>query len=146
MKPDVDFVLRVGGQTLLTQVMPQIEGSHFQGATFLISVLLQAAAQEYERGADRRMKDIQEMRGLLTQALPMLQGQPLQPAVQSVLAQRECSLLISELDRVHSALSAVLIQMQAWLEERSDAPALALEAAVLDHLVASAQRAELKMA
>lgn len=145
MKPDVDFVLRLGGNTLLTQILPALESSHFQGATYLISILLDFAAQEYERGAEVRVRDNDGMRMLFAEAAGKVNDPEMIEKLIAAAGTRESSLRISELDRVNDLMKELFIQLQTLIEDMPGAWARDFEGRMLGHLVDRANWHELKL-
>src|SRR6185503_15659790 len=64
MKPEADQVLNMSAMQLLTQILPQLPAGYAQGTASLIAVLSMMAAQEYERGADIRAAENNDVRTL----------------------------------------------------------------------------------
>lgn len=144
MKPEIDFVLREGGNTLLNQIVPLIDDTHFQGSAYLISVMLEFAAQEYERGAEVRMRDNEAMRALFAEAAGKINDAELVDKLIAAVGTRELSLRISELDRVNDLLKDVFIQLHALIEDTPGEWARDFEERLLSHLVDRANWRELK--
>ena len=73
MKPEADQVLNVSAMQLLTQILPQLPPGYAQGTASLLAVLSVMAAQEYERGAEIRSAENEDMRALFRDLAPLLE-------------------------------------------------------------------------
>jgi len=140
MIPEVDVVLKTGGNTLLTQIMPVIDNSHFAGSTYLLSMMLNFAAQEYERGAEIRAADNAEMRAIFREYADRVTDEKLAGDLKAAAQGREGSLLISALNRSNDILKALLIALHEHVEQRQDDWAEACNGRILAHLLDSAMR------
>lgn len=140
MRPTVDFVLQEGKQTLLTQILPAIESSHFQGSTYVIGILLAYAALEYERGADVRVTDNAELRALFLAAAERVGDAALATRLRQAAAIREASLRMSELDRVNDLLKSRFIELHEYVETCGEDWAGDFERRMLDFLASSLAR------
>lgn len=145
MKPEVDVVLNTGGRTLLTQIMPALDNSHFAGSTYILSMLLNFAAQEFERGAENRVKDNAEMRAIFDEAAAHVADPVLAAKLAQAARGAESSLLISELNRANDALKELLIALHRQVEQCAEPWAKACEGRILGHLLHSALRHQLAL-
>ncbi len=140
MRPTVDFVLQEGKQTLLTQILPAIESSHYQGSIHVIGILLSYAALEYERGADIRVTDNAELRALFLDAADRVDDATLATRLKQAASIREASLRMSELDRVNDLLKCQFIELHEHVEACSADWARDFERRLLDFLASSLAR------
>src|ERR1700733_800691 len=64
MKPEVDQILSVSAGQLLAGAVPLLPNSYAQGATSVTAFLMLFSAQEYERGAEIRVRENSDMRAV----------------------------------------------------------------------------------
>jgi len=115
---DIAMILDRIGKTLAIDVSPRLDG-HYAGGHVVLSGLMAIMAGEVFDGAvDRMLHEISDMRTLLTDG-------GVEPG-----DTRGTSMKISALQIVHDRLSALLIDMQAGLEEKDDAASRALNARI----------------
>lgn len=145
MKPEVDVVLKTGGRTLLTQIMPAIDDSHFAGSTYVLSMLMNFAAQEYERGADVRVTDNAEMRAIFRDAADHVGDATLKNELVNAAGGTDVSLVISALNRSNDVLKEMLIRLHEHVEQRSDEWAVICNGHILSHLLKTATRRRLSL-
>ena len=57
MKPDVDLTLQTIAASLMTEIAPKISDDYTQRNSMLTAMLLQIAAEEWDRAAARRVEE-----------------------------------------------------------------------------------------
>ena len=106
-----DLAIRIA-----SHVLPDITTPYGQADAGLISGLLMALAQDYERAAYNRVTDIDEIKQLFKGALPSLQEHPDQLDMAAFTNATPDSLLLSDLDRYHAGGFELLIKLHSWAE------------------------------
>jgi hypothetical protein len=144
MSPEVDQILNLSAGQLLAGTVPLLPNSYAQGSTSLVAFLMFFAAREYERGADIRARDNADMRALFGELSPLVSDNALKTKLEQAASSSDPSLAISALDRSNAELRKLLIALQTYVEDRSDAAACAAEKRIWEVLRASAERRFLK--
>jgi hypothetical protein len=144
MTPEADQILRMSAGQLMAGVIPQLPNSYAQGSTALLSFLMLFAAEEYERGAEIRATDNAEMRATFGALAPLVHDAKLKALLEDAASSTDASLLISALDKSNAHLRALLIELQAHLEELPGDAARGGEKRIWGILKASATRRLLK--
>lgn len=145
MNPEVDVVLMTGGKTLLAQIMPAIGDSHLAGSTYVLGMLLNFAAQEYERGAEVRVADNTKMREIFRAAAAHVSDVALRGELREAAGGGEESLLISTLNQSNDRLKSLLIRLHEYVEQRQDDWAKSCNGEILSHLLKMATRRRLAL-
>lgn len=145
MKPDLPIVMRGFFGTMLTEIAPRLNAEYSTGSISIMSMMLYLTAQEYERAAEVRVTDNAEMRALFADAARLVQDKSLKARLEEAAGTKDRSLVVSALDENHAALSALLIELQAHVEESTAPWAAGLEARIWDHLLASTERRRLHL-
>ncbi len=146
MKPDVPVVLGKIGEALLRQIGPEIRADYAQRSALIATLLLQSAAEEWERGEARRVEENGALRGLFLDALPAVEDAGLRARLAAAAAERDEDLHLSALDRANDALRALLIELHAHAEELEGGAARDVEAAIWRELRRSTERRALSIA
>ncbi len=94
---------------LATKVAPNTTETFYAADAGLIAQLMLTLAQEYERGVETRMNDIDEMRTLLRSAPPS-------DDIDAFLALAPISLALADVNAVHDTGTRLLIDVHAWAE------------------------------
>ncbi|MCE9650754.1 MAG: hypothetical protein K8R18_14125 [Parvibaculum sp.] len=145
MKPDIPDVLNGFTFTLLTEILPNLGAEYSMGNTAIMSQSLAVIANEFERGAEIRFRENEEMRALFAEAARVVDDKALAARLSEAAAGRDASLLISVLDAANGQLKTLLIELHAAVEVSKAAWAPALDAKIWDHLVAAAERRKLTL-
>ncbi|RME95362.1 MAG: hypothetical protein D6773_18470 [Alphaproteobacteria bacterium] len=119
MRPEADAGLGYIAQRLLTHVAPAVGNDFEVSDVTMIAGLLAAIAQEYDRAAEIRCQDIEEMRGLFIDAAEALGHSELGQRLRKLTARQPESLRIGAINAVHDAFSNALIELHARIEEES---------------------------
>ena len=98
MKPEADQILYRSAEQLQLEIAPQLRTGYAQGTVSLVAVLNIMAAQEYERGAEIRKLENDDMRALFRQLAPFAADAELRTRLEAAAATRDASLAISALD------------------------------------------------
>lgn len=143
MKPEVDLVMQGLALTLLTEVIPDLHAEYSLGDAAVMCAMMLAAAQEYDRAADIRAKENAEMRTLFAEAAGMVDDAGLRNRLKEASETRDGSLRVSSLNEANDRLKALLIELQAHVEESQAGWASLLEKRIWAHLVEAAGRRKL---
>jgi hypothetical protein len=146
VKPDVPVVLQKISQALLGQIGPEIRADYAQRSALIATLLLQSAAEEWERAAARRVEENGTLRGLFRDALPAVEDAGLRERLAASAAEGDPDLHLSALDRANDALRGLLIELQAHVEELENGAARDVEAAIWRELRRSTERRALSVA
>jgi len=145
MKPDVPVVMAGFLGALAVEIAPNLGGEYSAGNATTMGLALYFAGQEFERAAEVRVRENEEMRALFGSAVS--DGVELDDALRERLLEasggKDESLAISALDASNAALKTLLIELQATLESSDSRAAARIEERVWDHLVQSAERRRL---
>lgn len=145
MKPDVPVVLGRIGQALLAQIGPEIRADYLQRSALVATLVLQCAAEEWERGAARRVEENRALRALFRDSLEAVADPSLRAELEAASAGSDDDLRLSCLDRSNDALRALLIALHAHVEEQPGEAARRAEAAIWQELSRSTERRALSV-
>ena len=140
MKPALTAVLGALSARVFTEIMPSLPAGYRQSDALIVALLLAGAAEEHERAADVRNADVEGLRGVLARAVSALPAGALRDAVASAADMRPASLRISDLDACGDKLSAVLIELHAYVEGCDESWAREIERDIWVALRAASQR------
>jgi hypothetical protein len=140
MKPDVAVVMQGFFGTLLMDIAPNLNAEYSVGNTSIMGLSLFVAAEEYERAAEVRVRENEEMRALFAEAAKVVADKGLAARLLEASKGKDTSLRISALNETNAALATLLIELQVALENAKGAAVSALDGKVWDYLVAAAER------
>lgn len=140
MKPDPDVVLGYLAGLMVQTVAPQVQPQYLAGTIGMSGMLLGMAAQEWDRAADRLVRENRAIRALFRQAETV----PLEPLLaqelRALAGGDDDDLRVSALEGANTALRAALIRLHAAVEDRAEPAALALADAIWAELSQSTRR------
>lgn len=145
MKPDIPDVLNGFAMTLLADILPNLGAEYSMGNTVVMCQSLAVIANEFERGAEIRFRENEEMRALFAEAARVIDDKALAARLTEAAAGRDASLLVSTLDKMNGQLKTLLIELQTIVEDSRAPWAAALDAKIWDHIVAAAERRKLTL-
>jgi FKBP-type peptidyl-prolyl cis-trans isomerase (trigger factor) len=146
MKPDVDLMLQLIAASLMTEIGPKISDDYTMRNSMLAAMLLQIAAEEWDRAAERRVEENRTMRRLFAEAAPEVDSEDLRARLEAASREEEQSLRISELNRSNDGLRKLLIELHAHVEELDTEAARRIEAAIWQELRVSTERRAVSVA
>jgi FKBP-type peptidyl-prolyl cis-trans isomerase (trigger factor) len=146
MKPDVDLMLQLIAASLMTEIGPKISDDYTMRNSMLAAMLLQIAAEEWDRAAERRVEENRTMRRLFAEAAPEVDSEDLRARLEAASREEEQSLRISELNRSNDGLRKLLIELHAHVEELDTEAARRIEAAIWQELRVSTERRAVSLA
>jgi hypothetical protein len=115
--PKADEALGFLSQGLMTTLFAEPHSMYTISEVSLVTLLLNAIAQEYNNGAEVRVRDIEEMQQLFKNAESKVSDSELVRRLAANLSERPASLEISELNDIHDRCSLLLIDLHAYVEE-----------------------------
>jgi hypothetical protein len=122
MSPEVPTILQLSLQRLMGGVSEH--GAAFaQGQMGLIGMMLTLSAKEYERGADIRHSENQDMRALFGALAPGVADAALKAKLSEAAKSKDESLRISVLNANNYALRRLLTEAQIYAEDHGAAEA-----------------------
>jgi len=104
---------------IATHVLPDMTTAYGQADAGLISGLLMALAQDFERAAFNRMADIEEIQQLFKVATANSSYLQNTQALQAFTADTPASLHLQDLDQLHARGFEMLIDLHAWAENNN---------------------------
>jgi hypothetical protein len=140
MKPVLSAVLGALSARVFGEMMPVLPAGYRQSDALIVALLLAGAAEEHERAADVRHTTVEEFRAVFARASEALPAGPLRDAVSAAADTTPASLRISDLDACGDKLSAVLIELHAYVEERGEQWAREIERDIWATLRADSRR------
>ena len=116
MSPEIPTILQFSLQRLMGGITEN--GAAFAaGQMGLIGMMMNLSAKEYERGADIRHSENNDMRALFGELAPTVNDPALRAELQTAAAAKDESLRISALNENNYALRRLLTRLQIFAEE-----------------------------
>ena len=146
MKPDVDRVLQLLSEPLMFDLAPKLQDGYAQSTAQITAMLLTAATEEWDRGAQRRFDENAAIRALFREALGVVGRPALRSDLEASLKPSDANIRISALERENNELRRVLIQLHAHVEELEGEAARSLEDGIWAELLESTVRRKISIA
>ena len=116
MNPEIPTILQFSLQRLMGGITEN--GAAFAaGQMGLIGMMMNLSAKEYERGADIRHTENNDLRALFGELAPSVGDAGLKAELQAAAAGKDESLRITALNANNYALRRLLTRLQIWAEE-----------------------------
>lgn len=145
MTPDVDTALRALAATLMTEIAPDLKTDYRQSSTNVLAVTAMFMADEYDRAAEVRTWENDEMRRLFDVCAPLVEDAALREQFAAEAQSKDDSLRISALNEANARLKRRLIELQAALEESDSVVARDARRRIWAFLRESADRRALRI-
>ncbi|HMT44217.1 MAG TPA: hypothetical protein PKA59_06660 [Chakrabartia sp.] len=145
MKPDISLVLQDHATRLAESIVPKLSGFEANGAA-MMSAMLVMIAEEWERGAARRVEENAAIRAIFSQASPLVTDPALSTRIKALSVGRDDDLHISVLDTVNAELRTELTALHAYVEGLDSDAARGVNDAIWAELSASVKRRALSSA
>jgi hypothetical protein len=145
MKPEVDQILGLSAGQLLGGIAPLLPDGYAQGAVSLIAFMMILSAQEYERGAEIRAAENNDLRELFKSLAARVDDTELKAKLEAAAATTDSSLKISALDAANCELRRLLISLHLYVEQQKDEDWRAAEKRIWQLLRVMADRRALKL-
>jgi hypothetical protein len=120
MIPRHSHALRDIAIKLAMSIAPETTTSYAAANAGMISMLLQCLAQDFDRAADTRMRDIGEMKTLFERALAARPDTALASRLRAYLPRQPKSFTLTDLDALHAEGQRMLIELHAWVESTAN--------------------------
>ena len=108
--------LRDLAMRIATHILPDVTTAYGQADAGLISGLLMALAQDFERAAFNRMTDIEETQQIFKVATANHPNVPRNQEMEDFAGKAPASLHLQDLDQLHGLGFQLLIDLHAWAE------------------------------
>lgn len=117
MIPRIEGAMDLIIQKLRTSLASQLSTPYDLSDLSLITGLLNALNQELNKGAEVRVRDIEQMKEIFSDAVDYLPAGVLKDSVQDVITLEATSLVLKDLNDLHDECTKVLIELHAWVED-----------------------------
>jgi len=145
VKPEVPVALQKLSLSLLLEIGPAIGVEYVQRGAGISAMMLQMAAEEWDRAAARRVEENAALRALFREAAA-LAGAALGARLREAAAGEDRDLRVSALEASNQALRALLVELHAHVETLDSPEARRLEEAIWTELRRSTERRALPLA
>lgn len=146
MKPEVPLALQKLAGSLLLEVAPAVGADYLQRNTGVSAIMLQMAAEEWERAAARRVEENEALRALFRDSARVVADAQLGRRLTEAAGTRDPDLRVSTLEAGNAALRALLVELHAHVEGLDGAAARRVEDAIWAELRRSTERRALALA
>ena len=143
MKPDENLVLADFAQRFAGVIAPQVQPGYLASAIAMSGAILGMIAEDWDRGASRRVEENRAIRGLFRQAGGLALDTGLAARLKMLAETNDDDLRLSALEAGNEAARAALIELHAAVEAMDGAAAKALNDAIWTELAASTARRKL---
>ena len=130
----------------MMRVIPAISPTYHQGTVGMVATLLVIAADEWDRGASRRLEENQAMRNLFSKAAPIVSDKSLADRLTQLAKTTDIDYRVSALETNNCTLRAALIELHTQIESQSGNEAREIETAVWKEIATSTERRRLSTA
>jgi hypothetical protein len=146
MRPEITRVFQTFAMDLMMRVLPEIGPAYHQGTIGMMATMLLIAADEWDRGASRRVEENARLRELFGAAAPVLEDAALRDRIARLAATRDDDLRISALEQNNCTLRAALVDLHAHVEALQGDAARRIEDEIWRELAKSTERRMLSTA
>jgi hypothetical protein len=140
VKPDVPVALQKLSMTFLTEIAPAVGVDYLQRNTAIAAIMLQMAADEFDRAAARLVEENGALRTLFGNASPGVTDVAIRERLEQASRGTDPDLRITALASTNRDLRALLIALHAHVEERDDSVAKRIDQAIWGELRRSTER------
>lgn len=138
MRPEFDTVINSAVGTFMAEVLPHVGVDYAASNAGVICLMLLMAGEEYDRAADVRYRENNEMRALFADAADAITDNELAERLRDAAASSDESLRISALNAANDDLRRLLIDLHACVEEEEGDGARKIDRGIWDFLRRSA--------
>ncbi|HEY4125719.1 MAG TPA: hypothetical protein VGM36_13960 [Rhizomicrobium sp.] len=117
MKPEIDQILNLSAMKIIGEFAPAMAAQYEQGMAQVVAGLMLMSAQEYDRAADIRVAENQDMRVLFAELASQISDAGLRGELEAAAETREGSLRISALNAANETLRRLLIRLHAQFDD-----------------------------
>jgi hypothetical protein len=140
MKPDADHLLRMLAGRLLMHVTPEVATEYTRSNVGLISLLMMAAAEDFDRAAARLIEENGQMRRIFSDAAAVVSDSDLRQRLEEAAVKTDEDFRVSALESANQPMRALLIDLHAHIEGLEGQDAKRIDNAIWTELAASAKR------
>jgi len=105
---------------LALSIAPQTQSAYAASNAGMIAMLMNCLAQEFDRGAQVRSEDLDDLTALFSD-LPATLDTQLVADIAAFLSSQPASLRIEDLSARHACAMSLLIRLHVWVEAHHDA-------------------------
>ncbi len=130
----------------MMRVIPAISPTYHQGTVGMVATLLVIAADEWDRGASRRLEENQAIRALFRKAAPVVSDKSLAKKLTQMANTTDTDYRVTALENNNCTLRAALIELHTQIESQSGNEAREVENAIWKEIATSTERRRLSTA
>jgi hypothetical protein len=145
MRPQGDYILNTVATNLATKYLPKVTSDNERAELALMSFLMGAVSEEFDRAAHRRIEENLALRKLFSQSLPAVRDDSLKARLETAIKKEETDWRISSLDQSNGELVNLLIDLHAHIETLDDEKSREVEKFIWQELKDYAKRREFMM-
>jgi hypothetical protein len=127
MSPEGDQILKLSAERLGTTIAPRLSDGFSQATIGLVNFMLGLVAAEYERGADIRVAENNDIREAFAELTPIVTDNALKAKLAHAAREKDISFKISALNAANYALRRLLTELHMHVEEQDGPKARAAE-------------------
>ena len=142
MKPQADYLLNTVAANLATKYVPKMAADNEMAELTLMSLLMGAVSEEFDRAAHRRIEENLALKNLFVKSLPVLNDEDLKTRLEAAINEKESDWRISTLDKATYALIELLIELHAHIEALDTKDSQKLDQAIWAELKNYSRRRE----
>ncbi len=142
MRPDPGRVLQGVAVNLLTNVMQEIRTPFGLQTVGIAGSLAMMTAEEFDRAADRLVTENRIVRAILTDGLPLVDGDAAAAVSAAIATPAAPNFRVSSLLAENDALRAGLVALHAGVDHAATAEARAMDERIWAELIESTRRRE----
>ncbi len=143
MKPEVTTVMGGYVGTLFGSILPHLNSEYSMGDTGLMAMSFMMMAQEFDRAADIRLQENEDMRVVFSHAADIIDNADLAGLLRKAASGVDASMRIHALNAANDELKAVLIELHAYVEHSKAHWAPELEMRIWSVICAGTERRKL---
>ena len=140
MRPDPGRVLQGVAVNLLTNVMQEIRTPFGLQTVGIAGSLAMMTAEEFDRAADRLVTENRIVRAILTDGLPLVDGDAAAAVYAAIATPAAPNFRVSSLLAENDALRAGLVALHAGVDHAATAEARAMDERIWAELIESTRR------
>ncbi|MES1991398.1 MAG: hypothetical protein V4441_10665 [Pseudomonadota bacterium] len=145
MKPEVTTVMQGYVGTLFGSILPHLNSEYSMGDTGLMAMSFMMMAQEFDRAADIRLQENEDMRALFAHAAEEIDNEALTKRLREAASGADVSLRVHVLTKANEELKALLIVLHEYVEASKARWAPKLEMRIWSVICAGTERRKLDL-
>ena len=116
MRPSCETILQTVANALMNEHMPAATSEKAQANFGLSALLMGVVSEELDRAAARRIEENDELRGLFSESLSVVEDEGLRERLRESAQGGEGDCRVSVLDKANGALLELLIELHSHVE------------------------------